>query len=270
MVKNFILQAVFILFLLFPVSHTRAAGETDLSAGSEPALSSGKADEGGNGAERDAGQEEKWEDEWEAADALADPFEPVNRLFFHFNDKLYYWVLKPVARVYSSFIPQDMQIVIRNFFDNLEAPARAVNSLLQGNVRGSASEVARFALNSTVGIIGFGDFAWVVFGLQSSNEDFGQTLAYYGAGGGFYINWPFLGPSNLRDSLGMLGDGYVHPLIFLDADWDVTIGIWTFEQVNYTALTLGDYELFVETALDPYVAVKDAYQQYRNGLIQNN
>jgi len=121
-----------------------------------------------------------------------------------------------------------------------------------------------------VGIIGFGDFAWVVFGLQSSNEDFGQTLAYYGAGGGFYINWPFLGPSNLRDSLGMLGDGYVHPLIFFDADWDVTIGIWTFEQVNYTALTLGDYELFVETALDPYVAVKDAYQQYRNGLIQNN
>jgi phospholipid-binding lipoprotein MlaA len=120
-----------------------------------------------------------------------------------------------------------------------------------------------------VGIIGLGDFAGDVFGLQSSYEDLGQTLAYYGAGGGFYINWPFLDPSNLRDSLGMLGDGYMNPFIFLDVDREVTIGIWTFEQVNYSALTLGDYELFVGTALDPYTAVKDAYQQYRNGLIQN-
>lgn len=269
MEKNFILQAVFILFLLFPVSQTRAAGATDMFAGSDPAPSFSGAGEGGNGAEGNAGQEEEWEDEWEAADALADPLEPVNRLFFHFNDKLYYWVMKPVARVYSSFIPQDMQIVIRNFFDNLEAPVRAVNNLLQGNVRGSASEVARFTLNSTMGIIGLCDFAKDVFGLQSSNEDLGQTLAYYGAGGGFYINWPFLGPSNFRDSLGMFGDGYVHPLILLDADLDVTIGIHTFEQVNSTALTMGDYELFVGTALDPYAAVKDAYQQHRNGLIQN-
>jgi len=269
MEKNFILQALFILFLLFPVSHTQAAGETDLSAGSEPALSSGKADEGGNSAKGDTGQEEMWEDEWEEADALADPLEPFNRFFFHFNDKLYYWVLKPVARVYAGVVPEDMQIAVRNFFDNLEAPARAVNSLLQGNVRGSASEVARFGLNSTVGILGFGDFARDICGLQSSNEDLGQTLAHYGAGGGFYINWPFLGPSNFRDSLGMVGDGYVHPFILLDVDRDVTIGIWTFEQVNNTALTLGDYELFVETALDPYAAIKDAYQQYRNGLIQN-
>ena len=267
--KNFILQAVFILLLLFPVSHTHAAGEADLSAGSEPALASGKADEGPNGAEDDAWQEEKWEDEWEAADGLADPLEPFNRFFFHFNDKLYFWVLKPVARVYSGFVPEEMQIAVRNFFDNLEAPARAANSLLQGNVRGSASEVARFAINSTMGIIGFADFARDSFGLQTSNEDLGQTFAHYGAGGGFYINWPFLGPSNLRDSLGMIGDGYVHPFIFLDVDSDVTIGIRTFEVVNSTALTLGDYELFVGTALDPYAAVKDAYQQYRNGLIQN-
>jgi hypothetical protein len=106
--KNFILQAVFILLLLFPASQTRAAGETDLSAGSEPAPASGKVDAGGNGAVKDAGQEETWEDEWAAADVLADPFEPVNRFFFHFNDKLYFWVLKPVARVYSGFVPQDM------------------------------------------------------------------------------------------------------------------------------------------------------------------
>jgi phospholipid-binding lipoprotein MlaA len=67
----------------------------------------------------------------------------------------------------------------------------------------------------------------------------------------------------------MFGDAYLHPIILLDAEWGVIIGAWTFEKVNYTALTLGDYELFTETALDPYAAVKDAYQQYRNGLIEN-
>ena len=113
------------------------------------------------------------------------------------------------------------------------------------------------------------DFAKDVLGLHSSFEDLGQTFAHYGAGGGFYIVWPFLGPSNFRDSLGKLGDAYLHPVFFLDADWDVIIAAWSVETVNYTALTFGDYELFTETALDPYTAVKDAYQQYRNGLIQN-
>ena len=154
-------------------------------------------------------------------------------------------------------------------FDNLRSPARAVNCFLQGNVQDSSKEVARFVLNSTVGILGAGDFAKDVFGLESSKEDLGQTLAYYGAGGGFYINWPFLGPSNFRDSLGLAGDAYMHPIFLLGADWNVIIEAWTFEKVNHISLTLGDYELFTQTALDPYTAVKDAYQQYRNGLIKN-
>jgi len=223
-----------------------------------------------NDSEDDAWEEEEdWEEEWEGAIGIADPLEPLNRFFFHFNDKLYFWVLKPVARVYSGFFPEDLQIAIRNAFDNLRTPARAVSCLLQGRVRKSSEEVARFALNSTVGILGVGDFAKEVLGLHSSYEDFGQTLAFYGAGGGFYINWPFLGPSNFRDTLGILADAYMHPIIFLNDDWRVTVGAWTFDKVNYTALTLGDYELFTSTALDPYAAVKDAYQQYRQGLIEN-
>lgn len=266
--RNFILQAGCIVFLLFMVSHTWAGDAEDLSAVSEPVQPSDQ-DAGGNGSADDAWEDENWEDEWESTDTIADPLEPLNRFFFHFNDKLYYWVLKPVARVYAGFVPEELQIAIRNFFDNLRTPARAVNCLLQGRVRDSSEEVARFGLNSTVGIIGFGDFARDVLGLYSADEDLGQTLAHYGAGGVFYINWPFLGPSNFRDSLGMLGDAYLHPIILLDAEWDVIIGAWTFEKVNYAALTLGDYELFTETALDPYAAVKDAYQQYRNGLIEN-
>ena len=214
-------------------------------------------------------ENEQWGNEWETTAVLADPLEPLNRFFFHFNDKLYYWVLKPVAKVYKAVFPEELQIGFRNFFNNLKTPTRAVNSLLQGNVRDSFNEVARFTLNSTVGIVGLGDFAKDAFNLNSSNEDLGQTFAHYGAGGGFYINWPFLGPSNLRDSLGLVGDSYLHPLFLFDADYGVIIGAWTFDKINYTALTLGDYELFTQTALDPYTAVKDAYQQYRNGLIEN-
>jgi len=213
-------------------------------------------------------EEDNWDDGWEDGETIADPLEPLNRMFFHFNDRLYYWVLKPVARGYSAITSEDVRIAIRNFFDNLETPTRAVNSLLQGQVKDSSVEVARFVINSTAGFLGFVDFAKDSLDLRSTREDTGQTFGYYGAGGGFYINWPILGPSNLRDSIGLIGDAYLHPFQYLDVDDEIIIGARVLDRVNRTALTLGDYELFTETALDPYAAVKDAYQQYRNGLIK--
>ncbi|MFC1845016.1 VacJ family lipoprotein [Thermodesulfobacteriota bacterium] len=213
-------------------------------------------------------EEDNWDNGWDEGETIADPLEPLNRFFFHFNDKLYYWFLKPVARGYSAITAEDVRIAIRNFFDNLETPKRAVNSLLQGQVKDSSVEVARFVINSTVGFLGFVDFARDSFDLRSTREDTGQTFGYYGAGGGFYINWPILGPSNLRDSIGLIGDAYLHPFQYLDVDDEIIVGARVLDRVNQTALTLGDYELFTETALDPYAAVKDAYQQYRNGLIK--
>jgi len=267
--KNIVFQAyVAVFFILLCFTHTWAGDTSNLSSNPQTDVIS-KTDGPASGAENDAwDDEENWDDEWDEGETIADPFEPLNRFFFHFNDKLYYWVLKPLTRAYSAIFPEDIQITVRNFFDNLRSPTRAVNSLLQGQVHDSSVEVARFVLNSTVGIFGLGDFAKDVLDLRSTREDTGQTLAFYGAGGGFYINWPFLGPSNFRDSLGMIGDAYLHPIIFLDASSEVIVGMWTLEKVNQTALTLGDYELFTETALDPYIAVKDAYQQYRNGLIK--
>jgi len=213
-------------------------------------------------------EEDNWDDGWEDGEPIADPLEPLNRIFFRFNDKLYYWVLKPVAKGYTAMTAEDVRIAIRNFFDNLKTPTRAVNSLLQGQVKDSAVEVARFVINSTAGFLGLADFAKDSFDLQATREDTGQTFGYYGAGGGFYINWPVLGPSNLRDSIGRIGDLYLHPFQYLDVDDEILTGARVLEKVNFIALTLGDYELFTETALDPYSAVKDAYQQYRNGLIK--
>jgi phospholipid-binding lipoprotein MlaA len=268
--QYFTFIAGIIFCLLFMVMGAGEAGAVKSGPDEESYSAPLETTQDSSDADNDAWAEDQWEDEWEAQPpVLADPLEPINRFFFHFNDKLYYWVLKPVAKAYSAVIPEELQICFRNFFNNLKTPARAVNSLLQGNVRDSFNEVARFTLNSTVGIVGLGDFAKDAFNLDSSYEDLGQTFAHYGAGGGFYINWPFLGPSNLRDSLGLVGDTYLHPLFWIDAEDGVIIGTWTFEKINYTALTLGDYELFTQTALDPYTAVKDAYQQYRNGLIEN-
>ena len=214
-------------------------------------------------------EEENWEDDTDESKAIADPLEPVNRIFFHFNDKLYYWVLKPVARGYKAILPEDVRIVVRNFFNNLLAPRSIVNNLLQGKVRKSSEELVRFVLNSTVGIVGLGDFAQDVLKLDPTYEDTGQTLGYYGLGGIFYIHWPFLGPSNVRDSIGMVGDSFLDPLNYVDIKWEERLAIRAYDRLNRTSLTLGDYELFTETALDPYTAVKDAYQQNRDGKIKD-
>jgi phospholipid-binding lipoprotein MlaA len=253
--------------LLFLPSHVWAGDDPGQADGSTPAV----AAQAGDVRSDDSTAEAAWEKEWDVvAEPLADPLEPVNRFFFHFNDKMYYWVLKPVARVYSGIMPDGMEIAVRNIFANLRMPINVVSSLLQGKVRDSSVQVARFALNSTVGIIGLGDFAGDVLNLHAPDEDLGQTFGFYGAGGGFYINWPFLGPSNFRDSIGMIGNAYLHPFFLFDLGWGAAIAGWTVDKVNYTALTLGDYENFTETALDPYTAVKDAYQQYRNGLIEDD
>jgi len=214
-------------------------------------------------------EEENWEDgETDEFVPIADPLEPLNRVFFHFNDKLYYWVLKPVARGYKAVLPEDVRIVVRNFFNNLLAPTSIVNNLLQGKVRKSSEEVVRFVLNSTVGILGLGDFAQDVLELDPTYEDTGQTLGYYGMGGIIFINWPVLGPSNVRDSIGMVGDHFLDPLTYLDIKWQERLAIKAYDRVNRTSLTLGDYELFTETAIDPYIAVRDAFQQHRDGKIK--
>ena len=219
-----------------------------------------------------AGEEDEFGDEdWsdDELPAVADPLEPLNRFFFHFNDKLYFWILKPTATGYKFLFPKGFRISVRNVFANLLAPARVVNCILQGKVPESGIEVGRFAINSTLGILGLFDVAKNTYNMEASEEDLGQSLGFYGAGPVFYIHWPLLGPSNVRDSIGRLGDSFIDALNYLAGNIYVRAGIYAGEKVNYTSLTLGDYELFKETALDPYVAVRDAYQQFRQGRIED-
>ena len=195
---------------------------------------------------------------------IADPLEPFNRAMYHFNDKLYFWVLKPVAQGYKAVVPEVARIGVGNFFTNIAFPIRFVNCLLQANFKGATIEVGRFVLNTLGGMGGFLDPAsHEDVGLAMQDEDFGQTLGVYGVGQGFYIVWPILGPSSPRDTLGTVGDYFTHPLFYYDGPWLIPWGLWAYDKVNDTSLRIGDYESLKEAAIDPYVALRDAYVQYR-------
>ncbi|MBN1850007.1 MAG: VacJ family lipoprotein [Deltaproteobacteria bacterium] len=207
-------------------------------------------------------------DDEEVLETIADPLEPINRFFFHFNDKLYSWVLRPVAKGYSAVVPKSARICVRNFFHNIAFPIRFVNCLLQAKFNSAMVELSRFITNSIVGLAGFFDVATTKFELNEQEEDFGQTLGKYGFGPGFYINWPIFGPSSLRDTFGMAGDFFLDPWNQVDLTTEENIGIYTYDKVNSTSLSLGEYEDMKKAALDPYVAIRDAYFHYRKNKIK--
>ncbi|HDZ22946.1 MAG TPA: VacJ family lipoprotein [Desulfobacteraceae bacterium] len=210
---------------------------------------------------------EDW-DEDVSQETIADPLEPINRVFFAFNDKLYFWVLKPVARGYRYVIPEPFRVGFRNMFTNIAMPIRAVNCLLQGKFKGLGRELLRFVVNSTAGFFGFVDAAKIGMHLEAQDEDFGQTLGVFGAGPGIYINWPIFGPSSIRDTFGLAGDFFADPLTYLVTGTRETIAVRGGDRVNRTSLTIGDYESLKKSALDPYVSVRDAYFQYRRAKIE--
>jgi phospholipid-binding lipoprotein MlaA len=195
--------------------------------------------------------------------AIADPLEPFNRAMHHFNDKLYFWLLKPVAQGYSNVVPERARVSVGNFFSNLGFPARFLNCLLQADFRGAATEFGRFSINTIWGIGGLMDpAAGKDLDLRKQDADLGLTLAYYGVGHGFYLVWPVFGPSSPRDSLTILGDYFLYPVSYLNP-WYYGLGTKSLQIVNETSLRIGDYESLKDAAIDPYVAFRDAYLQYR-------
>jgi phospholipid-binding lipoprotein MlaA len=201
---------------------------------------------------------------------IADPLEPFNRAMYHFNDKLYFWVLKPIAQGYRMVVPEEARIGVRNLFVNIAFPVRFVNCLLQVNFRGAGIELGRFVINTIGGIGGLLDIASIQgINLSKQDEDFGQTLGVFGLGQGFFINWPVLGPSSPRDTLGLAGDFFVHPFYNFLTNLELSVGIWAYSNVNDTSLSIGDYESLKEAAIDPYVAIRDAYVQYRHKKVKD-
>jgi len=193
---------------------------------------------------------------------VSDPLEPYNRAITTFNDKAYFWALKPVAKGYGKIVPESVRIAIDRCFKNAKFPIRFINNLLQLKFKELGIETARFIINSTIGIAGFADPARSWFHLEPCEEDFGQTLGHYHMGSVFHIVWPFIGPSNLRDTIGMAADIFSQPITYL-LDWYILFGIRAFEKINYTSLHIGEYETMKKEALDYYIFIRDAYEQMR-------
>jgi phospholipid-binding lipoprotein MlaA len=194
---------------------------------------------------------------------IADPLEPFNRAMYHFNDKLYFWVLKPVAQGYGKVVPEAARVGVSNFFANLAFPIRFVNCLLQANFGGAAAELGRFTVNTLWGVGGVLDPASSKdINLSKQDEDFGQTLGAYGLGQGFFIYWPLFGPSSPRDTVGLVGDAFLTPSTYF-SPWYAGAGTRGYDMVNDTSLKIGDYESLKGAAIDPYVAIRDAYVQSR-------
>ena len=196
------------------------------------------------------------------------PLSPWNRAMFHFNDKFYFWALKPLARGYKAITPNFIRTGVKNFFRNITAPIRLVNCILQAKGNAAAVEFSRFVVNTTIGVLGFGSPADKYPKLASPDaEDLGQTFGRYGLGNGFYLVWPILGPSTLRDSIGRAGDFFLDPVSYVSPT-EASIGIRAFDTVNNTSFRIGDYESLKKSAVDPYTALRDVYLQVREKKVK--
>ena len=203
-------------------------------------------------------------------DEIYDPLEGFNRAIFKFNNAADQIILEPVARGYRK-LPSPMQNGISNFLSNLRMPLVIVNQLLQGQVKNSAESTGRFVVNTTAGVFGLFDVADNI-GLEEKDEDYGQTLATWGVGDGFYIVLPIFGPSNLRDTTGLLLTAATDPVnayaIAEGEGWIVPIRT-TINAVDRRSKIIDEVNALRNNSVDYYAAVRSSYYQNRKAAIQN-
>ncbi len=200
---------------------------------------------------------------------ISDPLEPWNRFWFGFNDIFYLYVASPLYSAYDFVIPDEVQGGLSNFFNNLLFPVRFVNALLQGKVQLAGVEFSRFLVNSTVGMGGFIDVAKhkkTVVPYTREGEDFGQTLATWGVGEGFYLVLPILGPSSARGAVGTAVDYFIDPALYLDPTFTTAFMYAGFE-FNDLDNVLPLYKDSKAASVDPYIAMREAYAAYRKQQI---
>ena len=196
-----------------------------------------------------------------------DPWEGFNEPMFRFNRQVDRFFLKPIATGWDFVLPDFFQRSLKNALDNLAVVRRLVNNLLQAKWEGSAREVARFTINSTVGLGGLIDVAKDGLGIQQSDEDTGQTFGVWGIGAGPYLILPLLPPMTVRDGIGLAIDGAMQPLNYF-IPFGATAGIYGTTLINERSLNLDKYERVEESVVDLYSAVRNAYLQRRAAAIK--
>ncbi len=205
------------------------------------------------------------------ATEINDPIEPLNRGVFAFNDFVDRMLIEPVAVIYNTIFPGFARDGIRNFLHNLESPLIVANNLLQGDIKGAGTATARFVINTTMGIGGLVDAA-AGQGLPYEKEDFGQTLAVWGFGDGFYIVLPIIGPSSLRDAAGLAVTSYADPVRIVadnkDEDWIYYTKV-AVDGLDTRARLVDAVRDLRKNSLDYYAAVRSAYIQKRRALVRD-
>jgi phospholipid-binding lipoprotein MlaA len=195
-----------------------------------------------------------------------DPLERFNRNVFAFNDGFDRYFMKPVAKGYVWLLPRGVRLCINSGFANIGEIRNAVNDILQIKPAGAATDTGRLVINSTLGVLGCFDVA-TKMGLQRRHEDFGLTLARYGAGTGPYLVLPLLGPSDVRDGIGLVPDSYTNPISYVQvvpvSDRYAVYGVYL---IDTRADLLDATDLVDRTALDRYQFTRDAYLQRRLSL----
>lgn len=194
-----------------------------------------------------------------------DPLEPLNRGIYEFNDVVDKAVLKPVATGYRDAMPDPVRTAVGNFFSNLDDVLVLLNDLLQFKLDQAASDFSRLIWNTTVGIAGLIDVA-TPMDMAKHNEDFGQTLGYWGVDNGPYLVLPFLGPSTLRDAVGTAVDSQFDPVVQHTPVPERNSAI-AVHSVDTRSRLLDAEEILDEAAIDRYVFLRDAYLQRRRGLV---
>lgn len=196
-----------------------------------------------------------------------DPFERINRAVFSFNETADQYVVKPIAEGYQFILPEFVRTGVTNFFSNINDVLIAANNLLQGKPGNAASDIGRFFVNSTIGVLGLFDVA-TDMGLDKNREDFGQTLGVWGIGDGPYVVLPFFGPSNVRDTVGFVVDVETDFMINTNKlNSDEKIAINGLRIINRRADLLDAGQLLEDAAFDKYSFLRDGYLQRRRSQI---
>ena len=195
-----------------------------------------------------------------------DPLQAYNRVMFAFNERADQYALKPVAKAYRFITPKPVQFVVGNFFSNLGDLWTGFNNLLQGKGKAAASDTARFFVNSTLGFLGFADVA-TELGLEKHNEDFGQTLGWWGVPSGPYFVIPLLGPSTIRDAASRPVDTYGQPYMWQDGHDALKWSLWTVDKVHTRASLLDAENALNDAALDKYTLMRDGWLARRRNQV---
>lgn len=195
-----------------------------------------------------------------------DPFEPINRVSYAINDGVDRAFLRPAARTYKTVTPVFLQSGVSNVFANAKYPVTLVNNALQGKFSATLNDTCRFVLNSTLGLGGLFDPATDV-GLDTHDEDFGQTFGVWGVGAGPYFVVPFFGPTTLRDGIGSIADDFAEPRSYLEDD-STRWTLWATGNFEKRVRLL-DADAVLDRAGDPYTFVRSAYLQRREYQVRD-